>query len=770
MASLYHDEVSEASKLLHNTVSTDGKRETGAATASHSNRRWDTLYNQVQGMKKEISHREQRFQQHRLLLEQTTRQHESQYQLDTDMLHQKLSALMEEAQSHDHHDTTLNQTYLDHCTKLQSDLDQERSERAEAMMKLSRQLSIRDEQVEALKKLLVQQNDKIKLANMERDDMKNEIKSVLAFQNVQFEHLMCLATKQRDETTMMREESGHALEKVAEFACSLDAALKDVAQVQTAAIQRKVKEAVAVALTGVGVECKKAWMEQQDDLLHEVQSLGNSLETVASEVTKMRYEQKLSRQEQEKFDCSAKKTDESVKLLEEELLQTKGWAKDLDDTMLEVRAQGETMLDSVTGLCNEFQNHVKAQSALNAKAKEKVDKQKDNLKVACASIDATNVQVSQLLQNLENQKSYQTVTEQQLNKSLAEIGTQLAERKKKSADCESRFDELLTKTRHRDEAQALAYKDLWAKYAGMEQQVIESLKLAGQLPTQSVNHTVMQQIVQKMVQPLLEQQNSLGETVAKQTESVTKTSADFRAAIKATDVIAQKVDTANKTWESLFQHLANQVKIDVADMLIAKQKSEIVQQDVKAMILSWEKTLYQMSTSAPSNDVTAALRGHKLGMDSMQSKIEAHHSQMSTLAGNLEEQRSKLMAYHLQYQQSEEKMKEWNEALESSNRLENHGKEAFRIAMRADLKVEKLKAICKSEFSKSERVVKDLQTSIEDQRDEPDTLPMDQGTTEKDSHIVRKKTILSSECTVPIYYAKLVGLTAPQAEHESRQA
>jgi hypothetical protein len=220
-------------------------------------------------------------------------------------------------------------------------------------------------------------------------------------------------------------------------------------------------------------------------------------------------------------------------------------------------------------------------------------------------------------------------------------------------------------------------------------------------------------LVEDILQPWLTQLRSLEDSIQRQGQICAQATADTQAIRQANEKVALSVESANKTWESLFQHLASQVQKDASAMLETKQQSEAMLRDIKSLAAEWTKTLDKVE--APKVDLTTMVQGHKLGMDALHAKIDETKTHMASLTDQLDRQKahqSSFQHWRVQLQAQIDQLEV--HAQDRPNSLaKGNVDEAFKVAMRTDLKIEKWKTAFVKHAHQAELDMMELRTAIQ---------------------------------------------------------
>lgn len=316
---------------------------------------------------------------------------------------------------------------------------------------------------------------------------------------------------------------------------------------------------------------------------------------------------------------------------------------------------------------NQIQQHTEVQEAINANIEDKIEQHEVKWKTTELKIDQSSELVQDLVRKIRHQEDDHEAMKLNVMKDRVKQEGLLVEFQKKFEDWNSQFQGLVNLMQHRAEAQVLASKDFKVKKAELEQKVrscghqFDVLEHRVRHVEETMSNPRSIENVELMLQPLLKQQKRFGDTLKHQGEDVRKVKDDLKLAQKARDTVEQKVDTMNKTWESLFQHLVCQVKKDTADMLSKTTESESALKEVQLLVSGWERKFSQLSSehSPSKRELATTFQEHRLKMDSLQTKLESCDKQLLCLADKLLEgmttQRS---------EQTEENIEKWKAQFE----------------------------------------------------------------------------------------------------------
>jgi chromosome segregation ATPase len=741
---------------------------TGASsTISFAAQRMELLQNQISSMKEELARRDNAYNDRKIWLNESALQHESQYQREKQVFQQKLEALMEEAkwqhQQWDSDVTELDASWQIKWKDLQESLAttqqaiaQEQTSRAKALAGMDQQFEMRDNEFEGLLDIVSQHGDDLKLAQQERDDLKKELKNVLVTVNVQFEHLMCLTSKQADEISVLREERCHALDKVAVVHAELDLTRSELAQLQQD--YSKVSDEIQT-------QCKVAWIGQED-LLDEVQSLSNSLESAASEVSALRSAQEADRQAREEDHDRLVDSESKLRRIEAQLKQSSSQMKHLQEDLKLAQANKDELQTSLAQLVWQCEQSVEQQAVVNTKHKEKYEKHKENLRIVCTAVESSTEQIANLeqqaMQLRQDQESDQTqlqswgATMEESKEQMSTLQQQVEEQCRGQESMQAHLSDALQRAQsdigaathrldalhakldtqlkfvqRREEAQSLRSKDFSTKHADMERQLAEWNQritkweqVAGdrqerELPTalsaeqQASQEAATKILVEGILQPWLSQLRSVEDSFQRQGQQLAQTTADTHAIRQANEKVTLSVESANKTWESLFQHLAGQVQQDASAMMATKQQSEAMLRDIQSLASAWTMTLDKFE--APRVDLTTLVQGHKLGMDALQAKIDETNTHMASLTDQLAKQQAHQSSFQHWQAQLQAQINQLEESSEERSYSQAKGNvdEAFKMAMRTDLKIEKWRTAFVKHAHQAELDVMELRTAIQ---------------------------------------------------------
>lgn len=372
----------------------------------------------------------------------------------------------------------------------------------------------------------------------------------------------------------------------------------------------------------------------------------------------------------------------------------------------------------------QVQENEDSQDMANAELMEKHNNLDENLKALDSGVVTITDQLTDVIRKVQLQEDDHKNIKLHIKKTQVKSEFGFNGFQSNLDDCSLKIEGITILLQQRSEAQSLASKDFREKQDVLEQK----LKSCGRQyevlerrvsEAEGILSAGTPELVEMMIQPWMKKQDILRDNLRKQSDDVKVLRDDMKLTQKARDAVTQRVDTMNKTWESLFQHLVCQVKKDTADMISTKSESEIVLKDMKNLLSTWESHLGQLSRTQTSctSEFMAEIQSHKQGMEALQRTMDSHSSRLATVTEQLAEQRD-LQSSHLQQQsQLEERLVIWKVELDAKvvGQCEAPRKvtknQAVKVAVCTDSRIDEWNSAAK-QFAQAQQEAAELRQAI----------------------------------------------------------
>lgn len=477
------------------------------------------------------------------------------------------------------------------------------------------------------------------------------------------------------------------------------------------------------------VESMQGWLSEKDKIAGQLQFQSDQIKKTNIELITVNIRCDALKRDAEAVEANWKKALDTLEdQVREQGADLSSTMNDLAGVKHDVQTVEVQLSTGLKNLATKLQLNAELQATVNANLLNEQDEHKENLKTTELNVEMSNDQLKDLLRKVTHQAENLETLKLNLMKTLEKNELGLNEYQKKFEAWNSKLEGIVKMMQHRAEAHVLATKDFKAKQDEMDQKVksceykFDALECRVGQAEGSITNAGSPELIEMMIQPWQKQQESLGDVLKKQAEDLKTLKEDLRVTNKSRVTVIEKVDTMNKTWESLFQHLVCQVKKDTMDVLSTRSESEKVLKDMTILVSSWENQLKQLSTEQKSSkkELTTALQSNRLGMDSLQTKMESYDTRLSDLAGHLMDHMASQSSQEEQQARQEEKLGLLKVELDSKveEQLKAQQKEVenqvAKIAVRTETTIESWTAVFAKHVSQAQQDTAQLRTAIAD--------------------------------------------------------
>ena len=153
---------------------------------------------------------------------------------------------------------------------------------------------------------------------------------------------------------------------------------------------------------------------------------------------------------------------------------------------------------------------------------------------------------------------------------------------------------------------------------------------------QAVNDNTPQ-IVENLLQPIVQTQETHTTRLQQHSDNIASFHISMQTSDKQREAQDCKIDTLNKTWETLFQHMVSQVKEDTLSLRIIKTQSEALLKEVRIAVATLEEKFEDFVTeqSSAQSELKAELQLNMLRKNALQAKIESWSVEMDAAMENM---------------------------------------------------------------------------------------------------------------------------------------
>lgn len=209
----------------------------------------------------------------------------------------------------------------------------------------------------------------------------------------------------------------------------------------------------------------------------------------------------------------------------------------------------------------------------------------------------------------------------------------------------SEFHTFAANDRQKRESQILANKAFATKQEDFDIKVREFRSdvsgLAGRVERQATKllHITSPESVAMMVKPWTEKQENLDFKVRTQATDMVSLQKDVQGFTEAQASMDRKIDSFKTTSESLFQHLAADIKQETTDLKASKEANLRALNELRKQFKNWEEQMiawqekYEKLTleqASVQTDVKATVDAQKLGLDSLYESIDKWREELNT--------------------------------------------------------------------------------------------------------------------------------------------
>jgi predicted nucleic acid-binding Zn-ribbon protein len=270
---------------------------------------------------------------------------------------------------------------------------------------------------------------------------------------------------------------------------------------------------------------------------------------------------------------------------------------DINSVKQNLKAVVELLSSKLTDLRIEVNSTLISQKSVNNELKCQHSSHEEKLYNLDEAVQATKREIAGMIDQIkEHHNRYENVTSQIVQVQENHEATRYEHQLNTDA-LSKKYDGLKQTIQQNSEAQSLANKDFKMKQSGFEEKIkscssnVNSLEQRLIHAESCLNTSVSPDLVDVMLQPYIKQNDAIGGHMKKQAEDLKKLKDQIKGSQLDRTALTEKIESMNKTWESLFQHLVGQVTKDTVDMDALKKENENVLNDMKGLATSLENRL-----------------------------------------------------------------------------------------------------------------------------------------------------------------------------------
>jgi len=528
--------------------------------------------------------------------------------------------------------TSLRETWqskLDELLPTQTARGQEKEESAAAVRDLEQRLKTRDEQVERLMVAVNKQSAELAEAKQEREQLQSEMKNVLVTLHVQYKNFAKQTSKQEADLAELREEHdtntdtiNHHFEELSTYLDSLQNGMGDAQEHTTA------------SLLMITEEQRVAREAMKEELGNQLERHGKDIKTLTQKLERVSTGQEKVRGSQVSFLQRFSEIDSAVDHLKQSLLDTtrtqaskavEECQRDIVNLRGEVKSTEERLNTKLDDLSSEFFQDAETQATTNFELRESIGNTESKIGQAVG-------QIEDITSKMNSQGAKQIALETGMERSLEEFKTKTSEIDSKLQTWRAQLDRVDNDGRVRMQGQTLANREFKVRQEELFDMIAvfaaQVDKLKQQVEATPEDVQVTEADVEAMLRPWIKLQEDCNDKLQQLAKDLVAVNDELRSTHTNRDTVDEKVETMNKTWEALFQHLVSQVKEGTNELHATKTENVIVLKEVKKTVAAWEQRFAEFVSEQEStqNEMKSVLQSNVLEKSSIQAKIDSWNS------------------------------------------------------------------------------------------------------------------------------------------------
>ena len=508
------------------------------------------------------------------------------------------------------------QSKLDELLPTQTARGQEKEESSAAVRDLEQRLKTRDEQVERLLDAVNKQSAELAEAKLERKQLQSEMKNVLVTLHVQYEHFAKQTSKQEEDLAELREEHNtntdtinHHFEELSTYLDSVQYEMGDAQEHTTA------------SLLMITEEQRVAREAMKEELGNQLEGHGKDVQTLAQKVERVSTGQEKVRGSQVSFLQRFSEIGSAMDHLKQALLDTTSTQaskvveecqRDIVSLRGEVKSTEERLNTQLDDLSSEVFQDAETQATTNFELRESIGNTESKIAQSMGRIEDITGKV-----NFQGAK--QIALETGMERTLEDFQTKTSEIDIKLQTWSAQLDRLANREFK------VRQGELFEKIAVFAAQVD---KLEQQVEATPKDVQLTEADVEAMLRPWIKMQEECNDKLQQLAKDLELVNDEERSTHTNRNTVDDKVETMNKTWEALFQHLVSQVKEGTNELHATKTENVIVLKEVKKTIAAWEQKFAEFVSEQASaqSEMKSVLQSNVLEKNSLQAKIDSWNS------------------------------------------------------------------------------------------------------------------------------------------------
>jgi chromosome segregation ATPase len=367
-------------------------------------------------------------------------------------------------------------------------------------------------------------------------------------------------------------------------------------------------------------------MSEKESNVESLNSLSETMARVQSSISEINNKVNADKLDMEFMEVKLK---DGLNTLEQKLQEQEVFlTTEITSTNESVKTVVELMGSKLSDLRSEIYNQETAQYAMNQDFLQKNEELTEALEMKHRSIELSNQEISEMIETMKGFAQMHGTLKAQFLNSQEKHKQEVGEIEMTMKGLHTKVEGIMKMIQQRAEVQSLANKDfkttqddfaLKLKSCGTQLSTLERRMTHAE---ESLCNTVSAGLVDVMMQPYLSHNEQIGEVMKKQSDELKA----MRDQVKMTQAdrasITEKVDDMNKTWESLFQHLAGQMQKDTVDINKMKKEVDASMKDIKRMASVWEKNLESVvKNQGMSQHVMSLIKGLQSDVESCNGRV-----------------------------------------------------------------------------------------------------------------------------------------------------
>ena len=329
------------------------------------------------------------------------------------------------------------------------------------------------------------------------------------------------------------------------------------------------------------------------------------------------------------------------------------WTKELQETKEDTKQKDEIISNMIKDdmekirsviICTEERLNSKLES-LYSEVNEGAEKQsKTNAEInesmngICVQIEDSNSCIKNLEKRLEASVAKQTSMEIDMKVACQNSENRNSEIDLRFINTENKIEGLASDVESRFEKQGATDHEFMVKFGEFTDHLSAFSSHINELEKniQAVSDDTPK-IVEKILQPVVQEQD--GQTIKLQThaQEISSLHSAMQSSDKQREALDGKMDTLNKTWETLFQHMVSQVKEDTQSLRKVKTHSEALVKEVRIAISAVEEKFddFVSEQSSAQAELKSEVQLNMMRKNALQAKIESWSVEMDAAMENM---------------------------------------------------------------------------------------------------------------------------------------